>query len=109
MVNDGLDGLSPQTAVDDALRQNMGVFITLAELADEAIPHVTFFIRARCTTFMQPGEDVLLRSTLECAPFDFRIRHAEETADATSDSKNVVLGDLRIELPEVAEGSNGEV
>src|SRR5688572_9861296 len=47
MIDDRLDGPTGETAgVADALREHRGTFDAPAELHDEAIPHVAFFVGA---------------------------------------------------------------
>ena len=57
MVDEGLDRFAREAALLDALREDVAAFIAPAELGDEAVPDVAFFVGARGAVSVRPVQD----------------------------------------------------
>src|SRR5213082_3735279 len=88
----------------DALRQDVAAFIAPAELGDEAIPDVTFFVGARGSVGVGPVQDSFVGLAGERAFFYLRIGDAEETAAAPVERELVLAEILRVILRELTSG-----
>src|SRR5436190_19878832 len=76
-----------------ALRQDVAAFIAPAELGDEAIPDVAFFVGARSAVGVDPVQDGFVGLAGERAFFYLRIGHAEEPAAAPVE-RELVLAEI---------------
>src|SRR5438067_11582667 len=88
----------------DALRQDVAAFIAPAELGDEAIPDVAFFVGARGSVGVSPVQDGFVGLAGERAFFYVRIGDAEETTAAPVERELVLAKVLHVIRRELTGG-----
>ena len=86
-------GLPVEATLLDALREDVAAFVAPAELGDEAVPDVAFFVGARGAVGVRPVQDGFVGLAGERAGRDLRIGNAEETA-AASVERELVLAEV---------------
>ena len=83
VVDEGFDRFAGETAFLNALGEDLAAFVAPAQLGDEAVPDVAFFVGARGAVVVCPRQDRFIVLAFERATLELGVRDAEKTA-ATS-------------------------
>src|SRR5207245_6280916 len=104
VVDQSFDRFVTEAAFLDALGEDVAAFVAPAELGDEAIPDVAFFVGARGAVGVGPVQDGFVGLAGERAFFYLRIGDAEETAAAPVERELVLAKVLRVIRRELTGG-----
>ena len=96
MVNESLYGFVAEAAFPDALGEDVAAFVAPAELGNETVPDVAFFVGARGAVGVRPGQHGLIGRAGERTSPDFGVGHAEETAAASVEREWVWLAQVAV-------------
>ena len=93
MVDQGFDRFAGKTAFLDSLGEDMAAFVAPAELSDEAVPDVTFFVGARSAVSVRPIQNGVVGFAGEHTGLDLRVGNAEETAAASVEGEKFLVAE----------------
>jgi hypothetical protein len=89
MVDQGFDWFSGEAAFLDALGKDVAAFVAPAELNDEAVPHMTFFVGARRAVGMRPRQHGFIVLAGERKALNLRVGDAEKAAATSVESEEL--------------------
>ena len=94
VVDQSFDWFVTEAAFLDALGEDVAAFVAPAELGDEAIPDVAFFVGARRAVGVRPRQNGVLGFAGEHTALDLRVGNAEETAAASVESEEFLVAEV---------------
>jgi hypothetical protein len=94
VVDEGLDRFAGETAFLDALREDVAAFVAPAELGDEAVPDVAFFVGARRAVGVRPRQHGFIVLAGERAVLDLGIGDTEESTAASVERERVRFAEV---------------
>ena len=94
VVDESFDRFAGEAAFLDALGEEVAAFVAPAELGDEAVPDVTFFVVARSAVSVRPIQNGFVGPAGEHTALDLRVRNAEETAAASVESEELRVAEI---------------
>jgi hypothetical protein len=89
VVDEGFDRFAGESAFLDAFGKDVAAFVAPAELNDEAVPDVTFFVGARRAVGVGPRQHGFIVLAGERAAPDLRVGNAEKTAATSVESEEL--------------------
>jgi hypothetical protein len=89
MVDEGFDRFAGETAFPDALGEDVAAFVAPAELGDEAVPDVAFFVGARRAVSVRPRQHGFIGFAGERVAFDLGVGDAEKAAAASVEGEEM--------------------
>jgi hypothetical protein len=89
VVDQSFDRFAGQSAFLDTLANDMAAFVAPAELNDEAVPDVTFFVGARRAVGVRPRQHGFIVLAGERTALDLRVRDAEKAAATSVESEEL--------------------
>ena len=93
MVDEGFDRFAGEAAFLDSLGKDVAAFVAPAELGDEAIPDVAFFVAARSPVGVGPIQNGFVGLAGEHTFLDLRVGNAEETATASVEGEKFLVAE----------------
>src|SRR3984893_17198260 len=93
VVDEGFDRFAGEAAFLDALGEDVAAFVAPAELSDEAVPDVTFFVGARSAVSVRPRQNGVVGFAGEHTALDLRVGNAEETAAASVEGEEFLVAE----------------
>ena len=93
VIDKGFDRFAGEAAFLDALGEDVAAFVAPAELGDEAVPDVTFFVVARSAVSVRPSQNGVVGFAGEHTALDLRVGNAEETAAASVEGKKFLVAE----------------
>ena len=89
VVDEGLDRFAGEAAFLDALREDVATFVAPAQLGDEAVPDVAFFVGARRAVGVRPRQHSFIVLAGERAAFDLGVGDPEKAAAASVEGEEL--------------------
>jgi len=93
VVDEGFDRFAGEAAFLDSLGKDVAAFVAPAELGDEAIPDVAFFVGARSPVGVGPIQNRFVGLAGEHTFLDLRVGNAEETATASVEGEKFLVAE----------------
>jgi hypothetical protein len=89
VVDESFYRFATEAAFLDALGEDVAAFIAPAELGDETVPDVTFFVVARSAVSVRPRQNGVVGFAGEGAAFDLGVGDAEKAAAASVEGEEL--------------------
>ena len=93
VVDESFDRSAGQAAFLDTLGKDVAAFVAPAELGDEAVPDVAFFVGARNAVSVRPIQNGVVGFAGEHTGLDLRVGNAEETATASVEGEKFLVAE----------------
>ena len=94
VVNQGFDRFAGKTAFLDALGKHVAAFVAPAQLGDEAVPDVAFFVGARRAVGVRPRQYGFIVLTGERVTLDVGVGDAEKAAATSIESEELRVAQI---------------
>ena len=102
MVDESFDRFATETAFLNALGEDVAAFVAPAELGDEAVPDVAFFVGARRAVGVRPRQHGFIVLAGECAAFDLGVGDAEKALNELTMKENSRIVKYNVEFWKLA-------